>query len=130
MDKYSLKMRSGTAGRGQLAQLALPRYRHRGVLLRGGRGAAGFVDSGPKNLVPSASDQSTDEWTPWTSVDLGPLTERRRDLLEAAQRRDLVVEVRHPVHRIEHHDLRAEPLPALRGLQPGVGIGRVEPQPA
>src|SRR3954468_23709749 len=29
----------------------------------GGRGVAGFVDSGPKTLVPSASNRSTAEWT-------------------------------------------------------------------
>src|SRR3954452_20295152 len=29
----------------------------------GGRGVAGFVDSGPKTLVPSASNRSTPEWT-------------------------------------------------------------------
>src|SRR3954463_6825976 len=36
-----------------------------------GRGVAGFVDSGPKTLVPSASNRSTPEWT---RVDSGPET--------------------------------------------------------
>src|SRR3954464_13727173 len=30
---------------------------------KGGRGVAGFVDSEPKTLVPSASNRSTPEWT-------------------------------------------------------------------
>src|SRR3954469_15540571 len=38
---------------------------------RGGRGVAGFVDSGPETLVPSASNRSTPEWT---RVDSGPET--------------------------------------------------------
>src|SRR3954470_20357019 len=37
----------------------------------GGRGVAGFVDSGPETLVPSASNRSTPEWT---RVDSGPET--------------------------------------------------------
>src|SRR3954465_8210553 len=36
-----------------------------------GRGVAGFVDSGAKTLVPSASNRSTAEWT---RVDSGPET--------------------------------------------------------
>src|SRR3954469_16002137 len=37
----------------------------------GGRGVAGFEDSGGKTLVPSASNRSTPEWT---LVDSGPET--------------------------------------------------------
>src|SRR3954465_8946803 len=33
------------------------------VFFEGGRGVAGFVDSEPKTLVPSASNRSTPEWT-------------------------------------------------------------------
>src|SRR3954449_11901025 len=33
------------------------------VFFRGGWGVGGFVDSGPKTLVPSASNRSTAEWT-------------------------------------------------------------------
>jgi hypothetical protein len=35
----------------------------------GAPGVAGFVDSGPETLVPSASNRSTVEWTPVDSVD-------------------------------------------------------------
>src|SRR4051794_17629465 len=38
----------------------------------GGRGVAGFVDSGPKTLVPSASNRSTPEWTLVDSCGLPP----------------------------------------------------------
>ena len=38
----------------------------------GGRGVAGFVDSGPKTLVPSASNRSTPEWTRVDSSGLPP----------------------------------------------------------
>src|SRR3954451_8073286 len=38
----------------------------------GGWGVAGFVDSGPKTLVPSASNRSTPEWTLLDSCGLPP----------------------------------------------------------
>src|SRR3954471_1536654 len=37
-----------------------------------GRGVAGFVDSGPKTLMPSASNRSTPEWTRVDSSGLPP----------------------------------------------------------
>src|SRR4051812_13265802 len=46
-----------------------------GVFFRG-RGVAGFVDSEPKTLVPSASNRSTPEWT---RVDSRGLPPRRAD---------------------------------------------------
>src|SRR4051812_26619665 len=39
---------------------------------RGGWGVAGFVDSGPKTLVPSASNRTTPEWTLVDSCGLPP----------------------------------------------------------
>src|SRR5438270_6442768 len=42
------------------------------VFFRGGWGVAGFVDSGPKTLVPSASNRSTPEWTRVDSSGLPP----------------------------------------------------------
>src|SRR5690349_16223485 len=41
---------------------------HEGVF-SGAQGIGGFVDSGPKTLVPSASNRSTPEWTLADSVD-------------------------------------------------------------
>src|SRR4051812_28553589 len=43
-----------------------------GVWRGGGWGVAGFVDSGPKTLVPSASNRSTAEWTPVDSWPQNP----------------------------------------------------------
>src|SRR3954463_5983979 len=52
----------------------------------GGRGVAGFVDSGPKTLVPSASNRSTPEWTRVDSRHGRAEQERLR--ASAPQRRD------------------------------------------
>src|SRR5216684_5236361 len=53
----------------------------------------------------------------------------RRHFLEAPQGLDLLIELRHPVHRIEHHHLGAETLPALRGLGPELRVGLIHAQP-
>ena len=53
-----------------------------------------------------------------------------RDFLEAPQGLDLPIELRHTIHRIEHHDLGAETLPAMRGGGPKLRVGFVNAQPA
>ncbi|MBM3621470.1 MAG: M23 family metallopeptidase [Alphaproteobacteria bacterium] len=52
------------------------------------------------------------------------------DILETAQRVDLIVEPRHPVHRIQHDHLRAELLPAQRRPGPSLGVRVIKAQPA
>src|ERR1700730_11526947 len=53
-----------------------------------------------------------------------------RDFLEAPQGLDLLIELRHAVHGIEHHHLGAETLPALRGLGPELRVGGIHAQPS
>jgi hypothetical protein len=50
--------------------------------------------------------------------------------MSAPQGLDLAIELRHTIHRIEHHDLSAQTLPAMRGRGPKLRIGLVEAQPA
>src|SRR5690348_8723205 len=53
-----------------------------------------------------------------------------RDFAEATQRFDLIVERRHAIHRIEHHEIRAEPTPAFSRCTPALRIALVHAKPA
>ena len=75
-----------------------------------------------ERLSTQARPSSSGPFRPFRALSLG-------DLFEAPQGLDLFVELVHPVHRIEHHHLGAELLPAFGGAWPRPRVGLVHAQP-